>query len=313
MRKLFVSLAVAASLLCLPVRPARAWNGAGHMIVARIAYANLSDSTRARVDQLLRSHPDFTSIRQRTGLQQSHPDFGLAVFMRAATWPDDIKGDPRFHEDGEPPTPPRPGFPSMERHRGWHFIDTPFSTDGAQTAPAPEPNAITELPRLVSEIGNPAFPRNRQAYDLAWLLHLAGDVHQPLHSTARFTTRHGPPEGDRGGNLFIIRLSQNSTTNLHSFWDGLLGTSTTISSVKGQGTSITNAFPPQGQPGTSPKAWADESFGLRERVYSIGSDSKGAPTPRVTQSYRNDSRLIARERAALAGYRIAAILNERLP
>jgi S1/P1 Nuclease len=312
MRKLLASLAAAASLICwLPPQRAQAWNAAGHMIVARIAYTNLTDNTRARVDRLLIQHPDFTRLRQRTGLSQNHPDFGLAVFMQAAVWPDDIRNDSRFHEDGRPPTPARPGFPSMERHRGWHFIDTPFSTDGTQTAPAPEPNAITELPRLVSEIGNPAFSRNRQAYDLSWLLHLAGDVHQPLHATARFTTQHGPPEGDRGGNLFTIR-SNNTRTNLHSFWDGLLGASTNRSSVKGQGTSIMNQFPPQGQAETSPQAWADESFDLRARVYRIGPDD-GSPPPRVTQGYRNESRRIARERAALAGYRIAAVLNSRLP
>ena len=309
MRKLFVSLAVAASLVCwLPARNAQAWNGPGHMTVARIAYSNLNDNTRTRVDRLLRSHPDFTRIRQRTGLQQGHPDFGLAVFMRAATWPDDIRSDPRFHADGRPPTPLLAGFPSMERHTGWHFIDTPFSPDGTQTAPAPEPNAITELPRLISEIGNPAFPRNIQAYDLSWLLHLAGDIHQPLHSMARFTAQHGPPEGDRGGNLLTL-----SGTNLHSFWDSLLGTNTARSAVKRQGTTIMNQFPQQGQAETSPQAWAEESFGLRDQVYIVDPDGDGSPTPRITTTYRNASRRKARERAALAGYRIAAILNERLP
>jgi len=37
-----------------------------------------------------------------------------------------------------------------------------------------------------------------KSYDLTWLIHLVGDVHQPLHCVARITK--GDPEGDKGGN-----------------------------------------------------------------------------------------------------------------
>ena len=310
MRKFFFTLTLASSLL-LP-QAALAWNGTGHMTVARIAYASLNDGTRQRVDRLLQHHPDFTRLRQ--GLSAHDPNFGLIVFMRAATWPDTIKGDPRFFEDGGTPTMLRAGFPSMERHRGFHFIDTPFSTDGTQTAPPPEPNALTELPRFIGEIGNPSVARNVQAYDLAWLIHLAGDVHQPLHATSRFTSKHGAPEGDRGGNLFKIIVPGSSIDNLHSFWDELLGTSINVSSVKGLGTSIMNQFAAESPANTSPQSWVDESFqAAQQTVYTIGADGAGEPRPRVTTSYRRDARQLARQRVALAGYRLAAVINGRLP
>jgi hypothetical protein len=312
MRKLFFTMLLTASLLS--AQTALGWNGAGHMTVAGVAYNNLSDSTRQRVNSLMRQHPDFTRLRQRAGVPQSHPDFGRRLFMQFATWPDVIKSDARFFEDGATPTTLGAGFPSMERHRGWHFIDTPFSTDGTQTAPPPEPNAITELPRLISEIGNASVPRNLQAYDLAWLVHLTGDVHQPLHSATRFTSKHGPPEGDRGGNAFTIRLSQSELTNLHSFWDALLSTSINAPVVKGVATSISNEFPAESPANTTPSDWAQQSFeAAQQTAYSIGPDGTGDPTPRVTQTYRQSARRVARERGALAGYRLAAVLNERLP
>ena len=308
MRKVLPAFALVAALL-LP-SAALAWNGTGHMAVARIAYANLNDNTRTRVDRLLLHHPDFDKLS--AGLRRRDRDFGLIVFMRASVWPDDIKSDRRFFEDGGTPTRLLPGFPSMERHRPWHFIDVPFSTDGTQTAEPPSPNALEQLPRLIGEIGSDA-PRNIQAYDLAWLLHLAGDVHQPLHATARFTTRHGPPEGDRGGNLFQIKNGQ-SNTNLHSFWDGLLGTSTNTTFIKGLGTTLMNETPAENPANTNVQAWIDDSFNVAKTVtYTIGPDGANDPRPSVTQAYRTEARQAARQRAALAGYRIAAILNERLP
>lgn len=313
MRKLTTALVLTATLLFVPP-PARAWNGPGHMTVARIAYASLADNTRARVDRLLRQHPDFARLRTMAGVPASHPDFGLRVFIQAATWPDIIRSDTRFNRDGDPPAPLLPGYPDMGKHTNWHFIDHPLSTDGTPTAPAPTPNALTELPRLISEIGNASVPRSFQAYDLVWVLHLTGDVHQPLHAATRFTTKNGPPEGDRGGNLFAITVPGSSTNNLHSFWDGLLGTNNNASVVKTQGTQIMNQFPAESPANTNPQEWADQSFqAARETAYSLGPNGAGDPTPRVRQSYTRAARLVARERAALAGRRLAAILNERLP
>jgi len=313
MRKFFTAFSLTAALLCVPPA-ARAWNAPGHMTVARIAYASLDEDTRTRVDALLRNHPDFARLRTLAGVSMTHPEFGLRVFMQAATWPDIIRSDNRFNKDGAPATPLLAGYPDMGKHTNWHFIDHPFSTDGTPTAPAPTPNAITELPRLISEIGNPAVPRNFQAYDLVWLLHLGGDVHQPLHSATRFTSQNGPPEGDRGGNLFAITVPGSSTNNSHSLWDALLGTNPNPSVVKTQGTQIMNTFPAESPFNTDPQAWADESFQTAKDVaYSLGPGGTGDPRPRVTPAYTRAARRAARERAALGGRRIAAILNERLP
>ena len=51
------------------------------------------------------------------------------------------------------------------------------------------------------------------------LLHYAGDVHQPLHATARVDSDY--PSGDRGGNDFKIP-SVDGAKNLHAAWDSVL-------------------------------------------------------------------------------------------
>ena len=70
-----------------------------------------------------------------------------------------------------------------------------------------------------------------KAMALAWVFHLVGDVHQPLHTSALFTTQF--PNGDQGGNLIFIRTRANAnTTRLHSFWDGLVITTRAFRQVR---------------------------------------------------------------------------------
>src|SRR6266571_5201617 len=71
-------------------------------------------------------------------------------------------------------------------------VDTPFTPDGARTRPPEQPNALDEIKRF-ERIQQMSAPM--QSYVLPWLIHLVGDVHQPLHATARFTRDF--PRGDR--------------------------------------------------------------------------------------------------------------------
>lgn len=302
--------------------PAEAWNNTGHMAVARIAYLNLStdpaNNIRAKVDALLTHHPDFTTLSK--GIAANDPNRGLIIFMRAATWPDLIKDDSRFVEGDEPspsdPTP-LPGFPSMIRGRNWHFINVPFSSDGTPTKPPKPINALVKIVEFRSAIGNSAVQPNIQAYDLSWLLHLVGDIHQPLHSIARFTTAH--PNGDRGGNE--VKLSDGS--NLHTFWDDVLGSSEATQFIINLAKGITDETKPgdQGEIIIQNDAAAEQAIGLwitesaalaKYFVYTIGKDVIGDPKPSITARYQAVAKLIARHRIAVGGYRLAAILNDRL-
>ena len=59
-----------------------------------------------------------------------------------------------------------------------------------------------------------------QAYDLSWLEHLVGDIHQPLHAVSRYSVLH--PGGDHGGNEFHLDDPADPKLSLHWFWDSAL-------------------------------------------------------------------------------------------
>src|SRR5579862_2942836 len=77
--------------------PAWAWDATGHRTVALIAYQRLTPKARARVDQLIREHPDYASIFAK-GAPNDPALRARDAFITAATWPDILYGDPRFYD-----------------------------------------------------------------------------------------------------------------------------------------------------------------------------------------------------------------------
>src|SRR5262249_24882757 len=120
------------------------------------------------------------------------------------------------------------GYSDMHRHKYWHFVDTPFAQDGTTTLPAiPTTNAETEIAvcrQTLTLASTSATTDKLKSYDLVWLMHLVGDVHQSLRATTR--VRAGDLDGDAGGNS--VKLSSG---NLHSYWDELPGDSSSLAKV----------------------------------------------------------------------------------
>jgi hypothetical protein len=81
-------------------------------------------------------------------------------------------------------------------------------------------SALEENARIA---GDSAARNDARAIALCWVLHLAGDLHQPLHCTSLVSSRFPPPGGDQGGNRLAVRL-QKHPEPLHAYWDRLLGT-----------------------------------------------------------------------------------------
>jgi hypothetical protein len=300
------------------------WDESGHRTVAAIAYDRLSPATRARADSLLRQHPDYENLAR--GIDPGSPDLALEVFMRAAVWPDMLRGDARFYNEANPaavPTPVLPGFPDMQRHGGWHYINEPFSSDGTPTLETATPNALTQLVALTHALGDPAIPAATRAYDLSWILHIVGDIHQPLHAVARFSRRL--PNGDAGGNRTIVQhgVSPADTTNLHSYWDGLLGRPNRGTPAPELARRLMSERRPVENSevqvdygpffGLTVRDWSQESATIaRYVVYRVGDRADGAPPPRATAEYASLAESIARQRIAVAGYRLANLIEARL-
>src|SRR5215467_12114600 len=207
-----------------------AWNDRGHMSVAYVAYQHLTPASRDRVMALLRLNPkyaDWSSAIDQQVPNASGEDKNLMIFMIAATWSDQIKGDTAYIKDGtqggnRPDGSPEPGrntgYDDRFMHKYWHFIDTPFTRDGTPLPAVPTPNAQERIALFRTVLGS-SSPDELKSYDLVWLLHLIGDIHQPLHAATRVSG--SDPQGDAGGNFVKLDCAK---CELHFFWDDLLGT-----------------------------------------------------------------------------------------
>jgi hypothetical protein len=301
-------------LLCLAAAPVRgnAWDLQGHMMVAALAWPLMSDTAKRRVHDLLRLNPDYGSWVKGVSPAQR----GRRAFILAAGWPDLIKRKGSgyvfdgYRPEGEVALR-NIGYDDHLQHRYWHFIDLPFSTDGTPLLGPAAPNALTQI-ALFRQTVRPdsGLDDSIRSYDLVWLIHLVGDIHQPLHAASRFT--QDQPNGDEGGSK--VELAQSPDKNLHEFWDTVLGTSTDPVIAANAVRSTKFPWPPP-KPAAAiadEHTWAEESFRIAETtVYTppIGSDSG----PYVlTPAYIRRAYRIAQERVALAGARLAHLLNASL-
>lgn len=311
-RNLLTSLLVFVLVLNVPTF---AWNNEGHMAVAYVAYQHLTPATKARVDQLLQLNPDYNSWKAAVPSGTSAAKAKMLIFMMAATWPDFIKHKTGYSDDGTE-NGDRPGgatssqnigYSDHLRHKYWHFVDTPFSTDSTTLPALPTPNAQTQIAAFRAVLAS-NDPDAKKSYDLVWLEHLVGDIHQPLHAATRVSS--GDPQGDHGGNLVML-CSSPCTQELHAFWDDLLGTSSQASSAATIGRNLPS---PDATLAAKKDAsdWAAESFdAAKQTVYATPIASGDGPFT-LTPAYKAAAKKLALQRVALAGVRLANLLNDEL-
>ena len=290
-----VSAAVLLCLVLLPARTASAWGAGGHMMTAKIAFDRLNPKAKAEAVRLMAipiNPADITN--KRLG------------FFRGSVWPDDVRSSPGFGFSGK-----------------LHFADFPFSVDSTPLPDLPEPeNVIVALGRYV-EVLKTSTDDNERAQALRFVIHFVGDIHQPLHCSARVDKKN--PGGDQGGNLFFILTP--SRVKLHSFWDGGLNSfpkgggppdfepppqnliDSAVPSIVRQHPS-TNSFIHLDNP-TNFQGWADESSYLAQK-YAYDNRHL-VPESTVSAGYKERGIWLARRRVAWGGYRLAALLNSIWP
>jgi len=271
------------------------WGAGGHMMVASIAFGRLNPRAKVQVAALL--------ARPITPLEVTNKSND---FVNAAHWADDL----------------RP-FPEFDSLKELHFIDQPFSVDGTPPPKLPTPNIVDALKENV-EILRSNKDDDAKAKALRLIIHFVGDIHQPLHCATRVDKAH--PEGDRGGNLVSLSITTGAgfkKTNLHSYWDGGLGTfpasGPNFSPPSLKSIPAAAARSRIGNPATDSalkldrpmdfQAWADESFELAKDVVYNGITNEGKPS----SAYTVKGVSLARKRVAWAGYRLAALLNSIWP
>ena len=207
------------------------------------------------------------------------------------------------------------GYSDRAMHKYWHFIDHPYAPSGLPSKPPPAVNAETQIVRMRAALRSTASD-DIKSYDIAWLAHLVGDIHQPLHAISRFTAQH--PGGDAGGNLvrFCDTLC-DAPTNLHAYWDNLMGEQTDIAAIHTLAAALLTQPEPVGETNTDVAAWSKLSAELAKHfVYAWPIDTGSNPqtkfSPRPDSAYEAQAHNVARRQILLAGYRLAYLLNGNL-
>src|SRR4051794_9058822 len=211
-----VALALVVAL-CLP-QAVLAWNATGHELVAGMAWDNMTPAARQKAIALLMSAPsDACLLDLFPNDARPVADRQREFFMRAATWADRVRKDK---------THPRPcdRFSDTDAHFIDHFWQGQSGGVGVK-APHDRPdfsgnqvNAIIRLNAFRAAVActtGSCPPAAVRATDLAWILHLVGDIHQPLHTASRLTGT--PPAADGGGNGFPLSTDPHGP-QLHGFW-----------------------------------------------------------------------------------------------
>lgn len=277
------------ALFCLLPAPfAHAWNAGGHRLVASIAWTQLSAESRTFISEALAAHPDHERWTEKA--KTNDP---LAIFAEASTWPDDIRHDPRFYDEKrETPTPPLSGLGDTAQHRRWHYVD--FDRSG-KVAAGEVDRRIEQLDQLLR-----STRKNEEiSYSLPWLVHLVGDIHQPLH-----VGHHD----DQGGKAFEIENPFNKRlpfSSLHVYWDDLPASPW----LRGErlaksAAQLVDSYPPPAQ--GKVRLWRDESHQLLDRAYP---ESDGSLLPLISETFHAEARDIANRRIVDAGYRLGRMLE----
>ena len=296
---------IAAALLAAAPAGALAWHDTGHMVVAQVAYLRLTPAAKARVDGLLvtpqgRRPLIFLCAGYYT------PETCEKTYdpVQIAVWMDDFRGDSLNDPYGP-----------------WHYIDFRPIFDGIpeRTNVGAEPENVLSRIYWATNVLRKGTGSNRtDAETLGFLYHLVGDVHQPLHAATRYSAAR--PDGDAGGNGFRIQMpAEARISNLHAFWDaagGAFGFQSPKRPLDAAGKAnilalaeaVMKEFPAESLPewtDLDAHTWVVESNTLARQVVYRNITEGQAPS----KEYTDAAQKLSRRRLALAGYRMAGVLN----
>jgi S1/P1 Nuclease len=269
-------------------QPAGAWGPLGHHAIGAVADAMLSPAARAEVARLL------ADDRDRDG-NPSH----RTTLAEVSVWADEIRGG-----DADRPK--------------WHYDNMPVcaSTSGERAWCEREQCASGRIEPLLAQLADRSAPPAQRREALKWIAHLVGDMHQPLHAA----------DYAQGGNQVHVRLAarpDSTPVTLHFVWDVRL-----VNSVLRAGGS--DQPPPAAlrslivraralSPALAearPAQWLVESNRLARRVALDypGFSCNAVPTGTVelTRAYRQRAQRVVTAQLALAGARLAIVLNRAL-
>jgi hypothetical protein len=277
-RRLVLALAAFAVLL-VPVQ-AGAWSFYAHRKTAEIALANVSPEVRAKIRALLVHAKDLGT-----------PQCPIRNLEDAAVWADCIRAEGwRWGYTG-----------------AWHYRTAPICKAFDPRANCAGGNCVTaQITRTHRILADESLPPAVRLEALAFMVHFAGDVHNPLHS--------GDNE-DQGGNQVKADYGIKPGYSLHAIWDNPLA-ERAISDPADPVARRYTAEERKTLAGGTPDDWGRESWEIaRSLVYPTAFDTDDVcarPLPERTALSQEDivrAVPIARQRVVQAGLRIADLLD----
>lgn len=231
------------------------WGATGHRATGLIAEQYLSPKAKKKLKQLL----------------------GGQSLAMVTTWMDEVRSDSTY-----------------DQMTDWHWVTVETGQTYDQSVKNPKGDVIMTLERIIADLKSKKLTGAKEIEAIKILLHLVGDIHQPLHVGCC---------DDRGGNRVKVKWFGRDT-DIHSVWDSEMINDTRLSYTElaqSLGTPAKEVV--QKWQRASVRDWSIESMGLRKQVYAIGDGNLG-----YKYSYKNMPTV--RERILQAGIRLAGILNQ---
>jgi len=254
-------------LLAVTITPffAYCWGITGHRVIGEIAQRNLSKKAKKELRELI----------------------GNETLAQWANWADFIKSDTTH---------------TWDQASKWHYVNLPENLSKEQFILAlqqlPGENLYSQIKAMAIAVKNESLPQEQRKNALSFLVHLVGDLHQPLHVGR---------EADQGGNRIKVTWF-DKTTNLHSLWDNAL--------VENQQYSYTEYATILNIPSESEikfwqqsslEEWFYESYQLANKVYALTpADSK------LSYQYNYIFQKDLDQQLLKGGIRLAKMLNDLL-
>lgn len=261
-----------------------AWWEEGHKVVAKIAYRDLKPNVRK-------------NIAKRMGFPVDMLEYSM---VQESTWADRIR-------NGRKETGP------------WHYVNKPYFVGMEETdIRIHRANVASKIADFISILGETRKDEGRDEQDsFRFLLHFTGDIHCPMHNVGLYTeTGFGKSSHDLGGNL----TKCNPRKNLHAYWDGVpmaLLEKKYGNDYEKFAKAVCKAYPRSSLKDElkvkDVDKWSDGSYQLARLAYftNCQDDTEGYMKQggNISPQYEKRAEAIVMKQLALAGYRLADVLN----
>lgn len=287
---------------CAHAPAALGWGDRGHRIVAAVAYERLVPEVRKAVDGLL---------QEDRGDRRTEPDF-----ISRSTWADRLLND----RD----TPSRSLYNAT---RLWHFAEIqlhggtlakacggfqPLAPGRLASKGPPRDCIVNKIEQFAGALEDAAVERKEKILALKFLIHLIGDLHQPLNVV---------DNGDYSGRTVKVHFSRGAT-DLQQYWGVELVESLFAGPTESDQTAarrFTSSLRPsqvEDMSAGGPRDWALETVNVaRMVVYDFSgmvqaSDGRRGSTVYASPDYVARAKVVAQDQLTRAGLRLARLLND---